>query len=689
MRLIICEKDNAAKRISDILSHGHYKVEKRGKVPVYDFAWNKKQTKTIGLRGHILNMDFPKKYNNWSAVSPKELIDVDPARMVSAKSIASVLRTLSKEAEEIYVATDFDREGELIGKEAVVYAVGEDGLDDVWRAHFSSLTKDEVTNSFQNPVRIDKALASAAETRQVLDLVWGATLTRFISLASDRLGHDFLSVGRVQSPTLALIVDKEKEIKAFKPVPYFRIESQNEKDSLEFGSFHSAGDIFDRKKAESIFEKVQGKKIATVHDVKERERTDKQPVPFNTTQFIKAANTMGMAAARIMSIAEDLYTNGYISYPRTDNTVYPKGLDLRKAVEELNRGPFREHCEHILGKEKITATRGSKQTTDHPPIYPTAFATKEELGPERSKVYDLVVRRFLATLHDPCKVKVTSVKLDVNSEIFNANGSRVIIPGWRGVYHFSKVTETELPEMKKGDTVNILKLSFLEKETKPPKRYSQGGLIQEMERLGLGTKSTRHEIIQKLYSRRYIEDSPPKPTLSGYALIESLEKHARMITDPDMTSRLEEDMEKISKSSLTQKEVIQESRNMLRDIMVVMEENKAAIGNEIKEALLEQDIAGKCPRCNNDLLTVRSKRGKRYVRCSKFPNCSKSYPLPQRGKIDFTDEICETCRSPMIILYRKGGRPNTLCMNINCPSKKTQEDGNDKGNANDGEGSGK
>ncbi len=678
MRLIICEKDNAAKRISDILSNGHFKVEKRGRVPVYDFAWNKKQTKTIGLRGHIINMDFPKKFNNWSGIDPKELIDVEPARMVSAKSIASVLKTLSKEAEEIYVATDFDREGELIGKEAVVYAIGEEGLDDVWRTHFSSLTKDEVKESFASPVRIDKALASAAETRQVLDLVWGATLTRFISLASNRLGHDFLSVGRVQSPTLALIVDKEKEIRAFKPVPYFRIESLMEKAKLEFNSHHSAGDMYEKEKALSIFEKVKDQKAGKVKDVKERQRTDKPPAPFNTTQFIKAANIMGMSVARIMSIAEELYTNGYISYPRTDNTVYPKGLDLRKSVEELNHLPFSDACQHILKKSNIVATRGSKQTTDHPPIYPTAYTTKAELGPEKFKVYDLVVRRFLATLHDPCKVNITSIKIDVNSEVFNTSGSRMIVPGWRSVYHFSKVSETELPELKKGDDVAIRKLEMLEKETKPPKRYSQGGLIQEMEKLGLGTKSTRHEIIQKLYSRRYIEDSPPKPTLSGDALIQALEKHARMITDPDMTSRLENDMEKISKNNLTQAEVIEESREMLRSIMLVMEEHKAMIGKEISGAFLEQDVVGKCPRCGNDLMTIRSKRGKRYVRCSKHPNCSKSYPLPQRGKIEFTEEICETCRSPMMILYRKGGRPSNLCMNPNCSSKKKTEEKGDE-----------
>jgi DNA topoisomerase-1 len=140
-----------------------------------------------------------------------------------------------------------------------------------------------------------------------------------------------------------------------------------------------------------------------------------------------------------------------------------------------------------------------------------------------------------------------------------------------------------------------------------------------------------------------------------------------------MTSTLENDMERISKSDLDQSAVIEESREMLMQILQEMEEHKEAIGKEISEAFKVQDIVGKCPRCNNDLLQVRSKRGKRYVRCSKHPGCSKSYPLPQRGKIGFTDQTCEVCRSPKMILYRRGSRPMEVCMNPECSSKKKKE----------------
>ena len=679
MRLIICEKNNAAKRISSILSGNRTSSYKRGKVPIYQFQWKGEETYTIGLRGHILNLDFPRKYNKWQSVDPRDLIEVTPAKKVSEKNIAPVLKSLCDEAEEILIATDYDREGELIGLEALEFVKGREAVNKAHRARFSSLTPGEIKESFDNLASLDRDLADSAEARQVIDLYWGASLTRFISLASDRLGHDYLSVGRVQSPTLAIIVDKEREIKKFKPTPYWNIEALFSKEKVAFPADHSAGDIFDEKRAKQIFEKVQGHKRGEISNVKGRTREDKPPSPFNTTMLIRAANTLGMQASKIMSVAERLYNEGYISYPRTDNTVYPDNLDLREVCETLSKGPYKKASDYILSKDKIKPTMGKKRTTDHPPIYPTDYATRNELGRDKWKLYDLIVRRFLATLHDPSRVKITNVRIDVNGEEFRGSGVEMVYPGWRGIYTASSVKETSLPPLSKGDIVDIERMDLKNKETKPPKRFSQGGLIQEMEKLGLGTKSTRHEIIKKLYDRRYIEDSPPRPTLSGDALITSLERHANHVTKPKMTSRLEKDMESISKGEMEKEEVIEESRGMLDRILIELQEHREKIGGEIKEALKEQDIVGMCPRCNHPLMITRSKWGKRYVKCSMAPGCSKSYPLPQRGKIEFTGEKCDYCRSPIMILYRSRKSPFKTCINPKCPGKKRKEGSSDEG----------
>ncbi|MDG6224672.1 MAG: DNA topoisomerase I [Candidatus Thermoplasmatota archaeon] len=667
MKLIVCEKDDAAKRIAGILSGDTASKERRGKVSIYKFRWKNAPACAIGLRGHILNLDYPKKFKDWSGTDPADLTEVEPIKVVSERSIASTLKSLVSEADVIYMATDYDREGELIGLEAITHAISGEGEKKLIRVKFSSLTKEEVMASFSKMHDIDRNLANSAEARQIIDLTWGASLTRFISLASNRVGHEFLSVGRVQSPTLALIVDKEKDIKSFVPEPYWNIEADLHRE-MTFTSAHGARDIHDEQLALDVHSRIADARSALIVDVSERERIDKVPPPFNTTSFIKAANNLGLSAARIMSIAEDLYTNGYISYPRTDNTVYPPTLDLRDCVRTLNRGPYSKEAEYILSKVRLVPSRGDKETTDHPPIYPTEYAELGQLSGDRFKVYDLIVRRFLATLHDPARVLVRSLKIDIRSEPFTASGITVIYPGWRNIYHYSKVNETALPDLGPGDKVDVVEVRLLSKETKPPKRYSQGSLIQEMERLGLGTKSTRHEIIQKLYDRRFIEDSPPRPTLSGEALILSLERHASTITKPDMTARLESDMDLIASGNREFQDVVEESRSMLRDLMPQLKRNREAIGKEINDALMEQNIAGKCPRCDNNMHLVKSRWGKRYVRCSKYPGCSRSFPLPQRGKVTFTMDRCEICRSPIITLYRRKGPPYNKCINPKCPN---------------------
>jgi DNA topoisomerase-1 len=191
-----------------------------------------------------------------------------------------------------------------------------------------------------------------------------------------------------------------------------------------------------------------------------------------------------------------------------------------------------------------------------------------------------------------------------------------------------------------------------------------------MERLGLGTKSTRHEIIQKLYGRGYVEDSPPKPTPSGIAVIEALEEYARTITRARMTATLEKDMGLIAEGKKDFEEVVNESQEMLDKVFILLEENRERIGSSIKEALREQRIVGNCSRCGSELLIMRSHRGKRFVGCSNFPKCRNSYPLPQRGKLDFLKGTCELCGAPMIKFGRGRGKKKEVCINIKCQKSK-------------------
>jgi DNA topoisomerase-1 len=677
-RLIICEKDNAAKRIATILSEGSYEKEMVEGVPTYKFSCDGWDEVVIGLRGHILSLDYDAKYAVWHRVKPRELIALEPRKRAITHNIVNALKRLAPEMNAVVIATDYDREGELIGVEALdILNEARKGAPSK-RARFSSLTKGDVQHAFSNLGDVDHRLSDSALARQTVDLVWGAVLTRFISISSERTGKDFLSVGRVQTPTLALILDREDEIKAFTPEPYWEIHGEVEKQSpVTKIKVHYAKERHRHKEdADRVMAAVKGQTTGRVISIKVDRRREKPPTPFNTTQFLAVASTLGFAAARAMSIAEDLYTNGYISYPRTDNTVYPANQDLREILEALARpnSAFESEAGELLKKEKLTPTRGKTEATDHPPIHPTEAASKASLGKDQWRIYELVCRRFFATLADDAISEVTSVTVDIGGEPFLAKGLHVLTPGWRKFYTYLSSREMDLPPLAQGEVVKVIKVELEEKHTQPPKRYTQGGLIQLMESVGLGTKATRHEIIQKLYARDYVKDRNPVPTDSGVAVTRALKEYASLITQPEMTATLEKDMDEIADGKKSVQAVVDESRHMLTSVMDVLETNRAAIGTAIKEALRTQNTLGPCSKCGNGQLTMlRSWKGKRFVGCSTYPRCRNSFPLPQRGRIERNPENCPACGNLQVNVHHGRRKPWTVCLNPNCPSRAERE----------------
>ncbi len=675
-RLIISEKNHAALRIALILSNNALKRRSVAGVPVFEFTREGHDYLVLGLRGHIVELDYPSKYNNWDAVSPKDLIYAKPEKRVdpSAKKIMTALKDLASGADEVIIATDFDREGELIGVEALQQA---DAKKPLKRARFSALTKWEIERAFSELAEVDYKLASAAETRQLIDLVWGAALTRFMSLASGQRGKNFLSVGRVQSPTLALIVAREKEVREFQPTPFWTVAANLKKDT-EFKASHKNGSFKDKDLAHSAVTRAKLAKTATVRSVAVNEKDEYPPAPFNTTVFLAEATKRGLTAAQAMKIAEDLYTNGYISYPRTDNTVYPPSLGLRSILEKLRKSEFAAEAEELLAQETIRASKGKRSTTDHPPIHPVDAATKAELKGHRWDIYELVTRRFLATVAPPCRSESTVADLDIGGEPFVSEGYRILFHGWRKYYPYYTSSDNILPALKEGDSAEVLKITSTEKKTQPPPRFTQGSLIQEMERKGLGTKSTRHDTIQKLYDRRFAKGVKIEPTESGIAVVAALENHARLhdeykITHAKMTAHLESEMDLIAQGERVLEDVVEESQDMLDDIMAVLEKNKKEIGDDIKKALNAQHNLGECPVCKQgQLIEKRSRSRQTFAGCSRFPECRATYPLPQGMLALASDQKCDVCGGPKIKFVTKGQPPTVACINPKCEGVKKE-----------------
>ena len=658
--LIITEKDNAARRIAEILSGGTADAERENGVNVY--KWGGKRC--IGLSGHVVGVDFPSEYNDWRDVEPVELIDAPIEKQPTQQNIVSAIRTLARHASNVTIATDYDREGELIGKEAyeLVREVNEDV--DIDRVRFSSITDREVQEAFDNPDELDFDLAAAGEARQVIDLIWGAALTRFLSLSARQLGDDFISVGRVQGPTLKLIVDREREIDAFDPEAYWELFADLEKadkGGFEAQYFYRDEDgneaerVWDGDRAEAVYEVLSGTDQATVDSVNRRTRTDTPPAPFNTTQFIRAASSLNYSAQRAMSMAEDLYTAGYITYPRTDNTVYPEDLDPEVLLEAfLDDRTFGDDAEQLLDvEEAIEPTAGDEETTDHPPIHPTGERpTRSDLSDEEWEIYELVVRRFFATVADDATwehLKVVArvaaatnaAETDIDELRLKANGKRLVAAGYHDVYPYFNQQETHVPDVEEGESLAITETRIEDKQTQPPRRYGQSRLIETMEKMGIGTKSTRHHTVEKLYDRGYIESDPPRPTMLARAVVEAAEQYADQIVSEEMTAQLEADMQAITAGEKAYSEVTDESKEMLQRVFDELTDSREDVGDHIQKSLKADKTLGPCPESGDDLLVRKSRHGSYFVGCDGYPDCTYTLPLPSTGKPLILDETCE------------------------------------------------
>ena len=811
MKLVIAEKNIAAQKIAQLLATGKPKNDKVYNTPVYRFDVEGEEWVSMGLAGHILAPDFPdeilfdKKEGWYSVTEDGEVLSAqvpdglarppyDTKRKPflanginikgwkveslpyltwapiiknpAEKEIIRVLKNLAKKADSVVIATDFDREGELIGSDALS-CVREVAPDvPVSRARYSALIKGEVTEAFNNLVELDQNLADAGESRQYIDLIWGAVLTRYLTLAKFGGFGNVRSAGRVQTPTLALVVERERM--AFVPEDYWQIRGMAAAKGADFKISHATARFTDKDAAQTAFGHVDGASTATVTDVAKRSRKQQPPVPFNTTSLQAAAAAEGISPARTMRIAESLYMSGLISYPRVDNTVYPRSLDLAGIVNGLaaNSPALAPVCKKVLAGP-MKPTRGKTETTDHPPIHPTGQGDPTTLDGGQLKLYNLIVRRFLATLMGPATIENTKVSIDVAGEPFTASGDVLVDAGFREAYPYGLKRDEQLPALDAGDVVDVHDVNLEAKQTEPPARYSQGKLVQEMEKRGLGTKSTRASIIERLYQVRYLKNDPIEPSQLGMAIVDALSQFAPRITTPEMTAELDEDMTHVAEGRDTQAHVVDHSRALLAGMLDSLIEHKDDLGEAISDAVTADARVGACPKCGKDLVMKQSaktrgsfigcmgwpdcdvtypvpsgvkvsplegdaavcpecgaprikcqpfrqkayeqcvnpkcptnyepdlkvgecavcaeagrhgdliahkseKSGKRFIRCSNYEECGVSYPLPARGKLAATGEVCEHCGAPVVVVETARG-PWRICVNMDCPGKEKKE----------------
>lgn len=624
-RLLLAEKFSAALRLARILSEGKAKKVRVDGASYFMFSSDGAETVVFPLRGHVVEMDYPAEARDWEHVDLEALIGTEPVRHESHPAVHAALRALAPTLDEVVLATDYDREGELIGVEALeTLRSVRPGLP-AKRARFSAMAPWEIRQAFEQLAEPDWNLARAAEARQKIDLAWGAVLTRFLTLRCD-LGGRLLSVGRVQTPTLGLVADREREREDFASRPFWNVVA--EIGEPPFRARAAGGPFWDRSGADAAAALAALDLRAIVVGVETRDERDPPPVPANTTGFLVDASRLRLSASKAMALAQRLYERGEISYPRTDNTVYPHGLDLRGLLERLRDSNHRDVVQGLLAQPDLRPSRGPLHTTDHPPVHPTAAPAKPHKGAEGA-VYDLIVRRFLATLMAPAELRVTEVRLDIGDARFQAEVVRVVEAGWRVLFPESEPgAEGPSEALTPGTVLPVRSVRVEEARTRPPPLHSQASLLITMERLGLGTKSTRHEILDLLFRRRYIEGRALRTTAAGRALIDALSLYAADLVGPEMTRTLEARMDAIAEGRATVDDAVAESRGVLRHVLGELKARQDSLVRWVRVAdSLEQDF-GPCDACGKGrLVRRRTRTGWTFLGCSEFPSCKNRVRL--------------------------------------------------------------
>jgi DNA topoisomerase-1 len=668
VELIITEKPNAAKKIADALADGKPIKNSINKVPYYEVTHGDKDLLIGCAVGHLYGLKQKEK----KVVLPIFDIEWIPTSDISksaafSKKYLNVLKKLAKKADTFTVATDYDIEGEVIGLNVVRFACKQ---KDAKRMKFSTLTKDELVKSYENAQpTLDWGQANAGETRHMLDWYYGINVSRALTKSITTTGRfKLMSTGRVQGPSLKLIVDKEKEIKAFIPDPYWMISLNGKVNSADIEAWHIKDKIFEREVADIIMSKIKGSKEGIIKDIETKKFNQQPPFPFDLTSLqIEAYRTLKISPKNTLSIAQELYTGGYISYPRTSSQELPKSIGYNKILKGLAKKY--DEANILLSKKSLEPNNGKKKDPAHPAIYPTGVIPKlEDL-----RLYDLIVRRFLATFGETAVRQTVKVSIDVLEEIFITKGTTTVEAGWHKLYgKYATFKEEELPKMKKGDKVNISKIQKHDKETSPPKRYTESSIIKELEKRNLGTKSTRASIVDTLFQRGYIDGKAILATELGIRTSDILEKHCPRIVDEALTRHFEEEMEQIREGKKKKEDVIEESKKIVTEIINKFKKEEKGMGKELvaanDETINVMTHIGKCPNCDDGLLSIRRGKFGKFIACDKYPDCKTIYGIPQ-GLVKPTKNICETCNLPKVLIIKKRKRPQEVCINSKCSAK--------------------
>lgn len=663
-------------------NEGNAEMEVRYGVPIYHARQNG-DLLVVPALGHLYTIAAMEKGKRACPVFdyqwvPRHLAERNASRI---RVWLSTITSLAENAEGYVDACDFDIEGSLIGYCLLKYAChGKHQI--AKRMKYSTLTRDELRESYAHlQPHIDFDLVQAGLTRHEIDWLYGINLSRALTSALKVGGKQYtmLSTGRVQGPALKFLEEREKAINCFVPTPYWTVTAKIQVGEAEYQAAYERT-IETKMEASQLLDSCKTSE-GIIKEVKMEKFSQSAPYPFDLGGLqSEAYRIFKITPIRTASIAQRLYLDALISYPRTSSQKLPPAISYKTILEKLSKTPvYRKQAAELLSKQVLQPHEGEKVDSAHPAIYPTGNQPEKTLGTAERSILDLVVRRFLAVFGDPALHQSIRVTVSIGGNLFLLEGSHLLNEGWINLYRpYSQVKEECLPSVADGQKVHVKRVASKTNFTKPPPRYNPRSLLLEMEKENIGTKATRASTIQTLYDRKYVhgEDKLGVSEL-GFEVSEVLTKYCPTVVSPKLTRKLEEEMDEVQQGKQSKEEVLQNAVSILEPVIAQIRANESAIGQILSQALqrirLEERTVGACPQCSDGKLVIlhSKKTGKRFVGCTNYfkGKCDVTFPLPQRGSIKPLSSPCRSCGCPVISVCMKYKRSWKLCLNPSCPSK--------------------
>ncbi|KAI4237255.1 MAG: hypothetical protein LQ349_001992 [Xanthoria aureola] len=602
--LCVAEKPSIARSVANHLSGGQVhtrNVPGNHYVKNYDFdfafgpPWGNCSVTMTSVLGHLTTTDFPSQYKKWQISTCRELFDAPVITQVAEdkEPIAKNITQQASSSRALFIWTDCDREGEHIGSEVRQAALkGKAGIE-VKRAIFSNTERAHILRAAQNPVPLDDRQVNAVAARMELDLRLGVIFTRFTTLTLQALGGELaeqrvISYGKgsCQFPTLGFVVDRYFRVKNFVPEKFWSIKVTHRREGMDVNFSWRRHRLFDRMSVVVLFERCLAARLAKVTKLLKKPTSKRKPLPLTTVELQKLGSRfLRMDSQRVMKVAEDLYNKGWISYPRTETDQFDKGMDLKRLVEKQTQdNAWGQHAQGLLNGAFQQPRGGRNNDQAHPPIHPVNYVAPATLGEDERRVYEFVVRRFLACCSDDAKGESTSVEIEYGSELFAANGLLVLQKNYLLVYPYDRwESSQQLPQFTVGETFEPSEANMTDGETSSPGYLTEPELISLMDANGIGTDATMAEHIAKIKEREYVMTQGGDgagggggsvqqfiPTTLGVALIEGYDSIGleTSLGKPFLRKEMEIKMKEICAGRKSRNDFVQETLEQYRDVFV-------------------------------------------------------------------------------------------------------------------------